>query len=491
MLRLALVLPPLAAATILSAALPAVAAPIEFVESRRNFMIFDDVDGTVENNNWYARDPFFVGYQAIEDGFLSVHADDSGFIAVYTTWELGGGVGAFFQSLANDIEGIGYEHAAAIDAIIPAPYFDDSPKSQVFGFMHMNDWKWHVLPGLKGLDERWISLVFGQELGHAWLSFVRFDDGDPSTALLGRALAHWSFYLNTGGSPIQGHDWTDNQDGTFTATPHDEFQYSDLDLYLMGLMPAEEVAPWFLIEDPHDCVDSAKDDKSCAEASAFQFQAPSYTVSGTRRDFTIEQIIKFEGPRVPSYEDAPKNFDISFLLIKRPDEVLCDDELEAIEAVIERSIEMWEGQTRGRATLTNRTEAAGRPRPGPSCGGETSSDSETGGETSSGGTDGTGGASASSTSGSASGDSTSEAGDSETQGEGSGQDDGLSGCACATRDEGSPSNPALWGLLLAGAALRRRQQFSKRGVRRPRMTRPALARDPSATPPRASSRPRW
>lgn len=462
-LRPALVLPSLVAATILSAALPAQAAPIEFVESRRNFMIFNDVDSTVESNNWYARDPFFVGYQAIEDGFLSVHADDSGFIAVYTTWELGGGVGAFFQSLANDIEGIGYEHAAAIDAIIPAPYFDDSPKSQVFGFMHMNDWKWHVLPGLKGLDERWISLVFGQELGHAWLSFTRFDDDGPSTSLLGRALAHWSFYLNTGGSPIQGHDWTDNQDGTFTATPHDEFQYSDLDLYLMGLMPAKEVAPWFLIEDPHDCVDSAKDDKSCAQADAFQFQAPSYTVSGTRRDFTIDDIIEFEGPRVPSYEDSPKNFDISFLLIKRPDEVLCDDELEAIEAVIERSIEMWEEQTRGRATLTNRTESEGRPRPGPSCGGETTGAETTG--TDSGATDGTASTAGGTTSGdTTAGDTTSgDPSDTDTQGQTQGQNDELSGCACASDEGRGPSTPALWGLLLTGAALRRRRrQVSKR-----------------------------
>ncbi len=461
MLRPALVLPLLVAATTLCSAMPAAAAPIEFVESRRNFMIFNDVDGTVENNNWYARTPFFVGYDAIEDGFLSVHADDSGFIAIYTTWELGSGVGAFFQSMANDIEGIGYEHAAAIDTIIPAPYFDDTPDSQVFGFMNMNNWRWHVLPDLSGLDERWISLVFGQELGHAWLSFVRYNDGGPSTELLGRALAHWSFYLHTAGSPIQGHDWTDNNDGTFTATPHSEFQYSDLDLYLMGLMPAQEVEPWFLIENPHDCVDSAKDDKSCAPASAFGFQAETYTVSGDRRDFTIDDIIDFEGPRVPSYADSPKNFDISFLLIKRPDEVLCDDELEAIEAVIERSIEMWEEQTQGRGTLTNKTESADMPRPGPSCGG---TDSTSGGtdSSSSGGTSGSESDSGdpttsdegSSSDGSDSSSSSSTATASESSSDSNGLDDDGS-CACRADDRG-PSLPALWGLLLAGAWIRRR-----------------------------------
>lgn len=456
MLRPALVLPLLVAATTFGSATKAAAAPIEFVESRRNFMIFNDVDGTVENNNWYARTSFFVGYEAVEDGFLSVHADDSGFIAVYTTWELGSGVGAFFQSMANDIEGIGYEHAAAIDAIIPAPYFDDTPDSQVFGFMHMNNWRWHVLPNLSGLDERWISLVFGQELGHAWLSFVRYNNGGPSTDLLGRALAHWNFYLHTAGSPIQGHDWTDNNDGTFTATPHNEFQYSDLDLYLMGLMPAQEVKPWFLIEEPHDCVDSAKDDKSCAPASAFGFQAETYTVSGKRHDFTIDDIIDFEGPRTPSYADSPKNFDISFLLIKRPDEVLCDDELEAIEAVIERSIEMWEEQTQGRGTLTNKTESAEMPRPGPSCGGtdtdtgtDNSSTSESDGDSSDASDDG------SDTDDSESSSSTgSTATASESSSDGSGIDDDGS-CACRA-DDRAPSTPALWSLLLAAAWFRRR-----------------------------------
>ncbi|MCB9568575.1 MAG: hypothetical protein H6710_15390 [Myxococcales bacterium] len=457
MLRPALALPrvahrslvALAAFAALSATRPAAAAPIELVEARRNYMVFNDVDGTVEHNNWFARDPFFVGYQAIEDGFLAVHPDDSQFIAIYTTFELPAGVGAFFQSMANDVHGIGYEHAAAIDAIIPAPYFDDTPKSQVFGFMHMNDWTWHVLPELGGLDEEWISLVFGQELGHAWLSFVRYDDG--KTDLLGRALAHWSFYLQTGGSPIQGHDWVDNQDGTFTAHPHDSFQYSDLDLYLMGLMGAKEVQPWFLIQDPHDCVDSAKPDKSCAPADAFQFQAPTYTVSGTRKDFTIDDIILFEGERIPSYEDSPKSFDISFLLIKRPDEVLCEDELEAIEAVVERSIEMWVEQTRGRGALVNRTASDRPTAPAPSC---TPDPSGTGGESESdGGT--SGGAGTTGTSSGGDGSSSSSDGDTSAGSSGGQDDDGS--CACRSDGGGRGRAIGLLAPLLLAAGRRRRR----------------------------------
>ena len=42
-----------------------------------------------------------------EDGFLAVHDDDSQFLIIYTTWDLFG-AGALYQSVANDVEGIGY-----------------------------------------------------------------------------------------------------------------------------------------------------------------------------------------------------------------------------------------------------------------------------------------------------------------------------------------------------------------------------------------------
>jgi hypothetical protein len=360
------------------------AAPIEFVEQRKNYMIFNDIDGTVENANWFTREPFYQGYYPIEDGFLQVHADDSQFIVVYSTFKLVEGVGAFYQSLANDVAGIGYEQAAELDAVIPAEFFDDTPNSQFQGMLHMNDWHNFLLPGNVGYNDEWISLVFGQELGHAWLSFVHADLGDgPSDVMLGRAKAHWSYYLHSDGSPVEGHRWTDHGDGNFTAAKLDAYQFSDLDLYLMGLMPPEEVKPWFVIEDPHDCIDSALPDMECAPVDGFSFKADQYRVQGTRRDITIDQVIAAEGPRVPAYPDAPNEFNLAFLLIKRPDETLCEGELAAIDEIIDRSINTWVGQTRGRANIVNKTHVDDPVDPGPVCveEPETSSTSETSGET--------------------------------------------------------------------------------------------------------------
>lgn len=430
------------------------AGPITFVEQRKNFMVFDD-DGTVEHANWFSRDGFYGGYYPLEEGFLAVHPDDSQFIIVYSTFSLVEGVGAFYQSLANDVQGIGYEQAAELDPVIPAEFFDDTPDSQMIGMLHMNDWHNFINKGTTDLNESWISLVFGQELGHAWLAFPYIDQGQgQSDVMLGRSKAHWNFYMHTNGSPVEGHRWADNGDGTFTAAKLATFEFSDLDLYLMGLMDPKEVAPWFVIEGPHDCVDSNLPDMECPSPSAFGFKADSFTVSGQRREITIDDVIAAEGPRVPAYPDAPSEFDLSFLLIKRPDEVLCDEDYALIDAVIERSLEMWVGQTRGRATLVNRTFSDAPIRPGLQCdpGTGSGSDTDTGGA-SSGGSDTatgdpdptTGGAQGST--GAGTGPST--AGD--TGGTGT-----PSGCACRSdlRDSSAP----LSLLALAGLARRRRRQ---------------------------------
>lgn len=434
------------------------AAPIEFVEQRKNFMIFNDVDGSVENANWYSREPFYAAYYPLEEGFLAVHPDDSQFLIVYSTFKLGAGVGAFYQSLSNDVHGIGFEQAAEIDLTIPAEIFDDTPNSQLTGFLHMNDWTNFLQDDGVTIDDEWISLAFGQELGHAWLSFVYADvPGESEKLMLGRSEAHWNFYMHTDGSPIEGHRWIDHGGGDFEAVKLDKYQFSDLDLYLMGLMPPEEVQPWFLIKDPHDCIDSSKENMECAPVDGFQFQADQYRVKGTRLDLTIDDVIAAEGPRMPAYPDAPNEFSLSFILIKRPDETLCDDELDVIEEVIDRSLTQWVDQTRGRATLVNRTHTDD-PVP-PACAVDTTGDPETSSSSSGGAftTDGpdTGGVvttSAGETQ--APTDSGDESTGGSTSSSGSGTDGQIddSSCACT-----SPT-PVAAPWLLAPLLLRRRRR---------------------------------
>ncbi|MDC0719399.1 hypothetical protein [Nannocystis bainbridge] len=429
------------------------AGPVQFVEQRRNFMVFDD-DGTVEHANWFSRDGFYAGYYPLEDGFLAAHPDDAQFIVVYSTFDLVQGVGAFYQSLANDVAGIGYSHAADFDPVIPAEFFDDTPNSQFIGMLHMNNWRKFIKLGTQEIDDWWISLVFGQELGHAWLAFPHVAGADAKL-LLGRSQAHWNFYMHTGGSPVEGHRWTDNGDGSFTAAKLDQFEFSDLDLYLMGLLDPSEVKPWFVIDDPHDCFDSNLPDQACPEPNAFLFKADSFTVRGTRRDITIDEVIQTEGERVPAYPDAPNEFGISFVLVKRPGEVLCEEEYLLIDEIVDRSIDMWVGQTRGRANILNRTASADPIRPGVFCEAGTS----TGGDDT--GTDPTnpdptgptdpttvGPGTTDPTTSTGSSTSSDDSSDSATAGT-----DTTSGCGCRSPVEPAPA----LALLLTLAGLRRRR----------------------------------
>ncbi|RME45777.1 MAG: hypothetical protein D6795_16210 [Deltaproteobacteria bacterium] len=180
----------------------------------------------------------------IVSAFLATHDDEYDFIMLFTSFQWNQAF-AFYSPIANDAAGIGYAHWAGRDR------FDFSPGSPLQGFIFMNaDF---IYDGAETPNDQIITeIVFGQELGHRWGAYVHFDaDPDPDTVeerddLLGRQKAHWSYYVDTHWSWMEGNDWVDNGDGTFSAdfeTFPEEAGYFPLDLYLMGLIPAGEVPP--------------------------------------------------------------------------------------------------------------------------------------------------------------------------------------------------------------------------------------------------------
>ena len=59
--------------------------------------------------------------------------------------------------------------------------------------------------------------VLGQEVGHRWLAYFDFRDHNrqQSDALLGRQLAHWSFFMDSDASVMEGNDIEDLGGGSF------------------------------------------------------------------------------------------------------------------------------------------------------------------------------------------------------------------------------------------------------------------------------------
>lgn len=164
------------------------------------------------------------------------------------------------------------------------------------------------LYGLTGIE------LMGHEFGHQWLVSISFDKGDgqgkhcmargwesPGENQLGDEQCdgasingynqHWSYYADSR-SVMYGSTIEDQGGGQFRVRLTDEFKFSPLDQYLMGLRGPDEVPPMMI-------VDTGWRDGSGALPSTI---AKDAAVTGTRVDVRIEDIIRAEGERDPPFE---------------------------------------------------------------------------------------------------------------------------------------------------------------------------------------------
>ncbi|NMB75251.1 MAG: hypothetical protein GYA21_08985 [Myxococcales bacterium] len=179
-------------------------------------------------------------------------------------------------------------------------------------------------------DDRYTGIPFyalsgiqlmGHEFGHHWLAAVTFQKEDGIRHCLLRGFEpsgepqsgdcdgyqpgsfnqHWSYYFNSG-SLMYGSMIEDQGGGSFRLT-YANPKYSPLDQYLMGLRAPEEVGPLFLVD---------TGDLSGSASLPIQ-PGQSATVQGVRVDFTVQDIIRAEGPRVPERE--PCHWKAAFLIV--------------------------------------------------------------------------------------------------------------------------------------------------------------------------------
>lgn len=250
----------------------------------------------------------------------------------------------FYSSVENDIEGIGYQRERQ-----PA-LFDDAPDRRLQGIAFLNDLPyWEDNPAE-------FELAFLHELGHRWLARVHATLADEEVALTGRDGDHWSYFLDTGGSPLEGNVWSDgDQDGTFVAnTPAFPVRYSALDLYLMGAASADEVGPLRLFRPDVSANDAQLDcsGRPVAPASPPQACGP-LTFSGAWQPLSIDDVIQAEGPRLPSVEEAPKRFSVAFVLLDPGDAGFDADGCQRVGAWAEHLTALFSDATDGRLTLEN------------------------------------------------------------------------------------------------------------------------------------------
>ncbi len=190
--------------------------------------------------NWEDPEELQNALLSIIESFYQNHPNrNPHFITVVTTFQVQS-LAAFYMPLANDVRGIGYQHSGRGGEIFNYV----GAGLALDGIIFMNNFR-----GYLGAYAPLGRLTFNQELGHRWGAHVAFQSrAGESMDLLGRDCSHWSFFMDTNNSAMEGNRWVDNGNGTFeTTTSFYDFGYSQLDRYLMGFAPAEASRPWFFV----------------------------------------------------------------------------------------------------------------------------------------------------------------------------------------------------------------------------------------------------
>jgi len=169
--------------------------------------------------------------------FYDKNPDIFDFIILYNNFVLNESEIAKYIATTNDIRG-------TMAPIMHTAYAYGS-RGKLKGIASMGNLDKYSVDNNSTLDQS-VNYVL-HEIGHHWSGRARFIDesGNVSLNLLQQDLYHWDGKLDFV-SPLGGYGWQDNGDGTYTnkislSTEPNKKKYSDLDLYLMGLLPYQAI----------------------------------------------------------------------------------------------------------------------------------------------------------------------------------------------------------------------------------------------------------
>jgi len=233
-----------------------------------------------------------VDLVALAKHFYQTHPDNYDQLMIFTdTSVVSGNTFSYESTVANEIRGIG------VDIYNSSADFGSAGRLRSVVMMDTLS-KFPDNPMQKFLGENNTLSVMGQEAGHRWLAYLQFKDVSSrnSNALLGRDLAHWSFFFNSEASVMEGNKIDDLGGGAFKTVDAVK-RYSALDQYAMGLLSPSQVSDFFYVDSPTNIV-PRRDATSAPEIGV--------TFNGTRRDLKIEDVIAAMGARNPASSNSPR-----------------------------------------------------------------------------------------------------------------------------------------------------------------------------------------
>lgn len=234
-----------------------------------------------------------VDWVAAYKKFRLTHEDNYDFVTFWSDFKVNCECGAFYCGLVNPTKGINWS------ACIPGGRAGWG-SNRLLGFMYF---------------VRDDDAALLQEIGHHWMAYTGFkykptDKRVSYEICLDNQPGHWSSHFDDDASPMDydeselglppgvSVDWLDNGDGTFTPRRigQGNYRFSNLDLYLMGLIPPKEVGELFFIKNPRKV---------------------GGKIRGERVTLTVNNIIAANGRRRPSAAKSPKSFTNAFVLLTK------------------------------------------------------------------------------------------------------------------------------------------------------------------------------
>ena len=153
--------------------------------------------------------------------------------------------------------------------------------------------------------------TFSHETGHQWINYLQHPRLTPGPHWPPSSMASGVMGFNIpGGSQGGKFPYAIEPAGTglyrVTSRPVTK-EFSDFDLYLMGLLPASQVSPGVVLEGT---------------------MCENCTMAGSA--ITVQDIIATHGPRLPDPSTSQKSFRVGTVVISR-DRLLNDDEMALLE----------------------------------------------------------------------------------------------------------------------------------------------------------------
>jgi hypothetical protein len=271
--------------------------------------------------------------------FYETHPDEYDQLVIWTDVAVTEDAFAFQTTVANEIRGIG------LDVFDQSRAFGSGGRLRSVVMMDTLG-KYPADPQTRFLGENNTVSLLGQETGHRWLAFLKFRDhnGQESEELVGRDEAHWSFFMDSDASVMEGNDIEDLGGGAFRTSATVQ-RYSRLDQYAMGYVSESQVPAFFYVENPSNIVPSRERDDA---------PRTGVTFNGTKRTVLIQDVVAVMGSREPSPSQTSRIHRQAFIFVLSSGRTLDPAQADKIDR-IRREWETFFGRAvEGRARIESR-----------------------------------------------------------------------------------------------------------------------------------------